>query len=143
MRDHPESDDGLASDDGDGDNGDGDDEDDDDNLILAASSRLAHSVCYHPTLSRSLQLILPQTVFDQGKRDKAPPTNIKRGLFGQAIAEQRPAVMGVDKGKEKAREPTAHYNYGIPPSSLSAGQSSATWLSRPSEDLDQSIVSSL
>ena len=138
MVDHPESDDRLASD-GDED----DDEDDEDDLILAASSRLAHGVCYYPILCPRLQLILQQAVFDKRKRVKDPPTNIQRGLFGQAIAEQGPAVMVVDKGKEKAREPTAHYGYGVPPSSLSAGQSSATWLSRPSEDLDQPLVSSL
>ena len=52
MGNHPESDDRLASD------GDDDDEDDDEDLILAASSRLAHGVCYYPTLYRRLRLIL-------------------------------------------------------------------------------------
>jgi len=139
MGDHPESDDQPASDNG---NDDEDDEDEDD-MILAASSRLAHDVCCYPTLFRRLQLILQQAVFDKPKRVKGPPTNIKRGPFGQVMAEQDPAVTTIRKGKEKARETTAHYGYGNPPSSLSAGQSSATWLSRPSEDLDQPPVSSL
>ena len=59
------------------------------------------------------------------------------------MAEQDPMATVVDKGKRSVREVTAHYNYGIPPSSLSAGPSSATWLGHPSEDLDRPVVSFL
>ena len=45
-----------------------------------------------------------------------------------------------DKGKQSIRD-ASRLNYGATPSSLGGGPSSATWVSRPSEDPGHQVVS--
>lgn len=76
---------------------------------------------------------------NQRKHPKTSPTTLGRRATGQGIVEPQFPAMAIDKGKESTRG-APRYNGGAMPSSLSAGQSSATWVSRPSEELNHKAV---
>ena len=69
-----------------------------------------------------------------------PPKSFKQRPISQAMAAPSSPTMRIDKGKGVIRG-TPRDNYGAMPSSLSGGQSSATWVSHPPEDLDHRVVS--
>ena len=95
-----------------------------------------------PWCFRHSQLILLQTVPDEHKGvGVSPATNLEQPPSIQAMPEQKSTV--IDKGKLPANKATTRYNYEVPPSSLSADPSSATWASHPSEGLSHGVVSLL
>lgn len=113
-------------------------------MILAASCKLAHDVCCSPDFNfpRCSQLIL-QTIPDQRKSvGVLPAARLERPPIGQEIPEREPTAMATDKGKRSVGQAATRYGYPgvLPPSSLSAGPSSATWASRQSGDFSHSIV---
>lgn len=113
-------------------------------MILAASRKLAHDVCCSPDFNfpRCSQLIL-QTIPDQRKSvGVLPAARLERPPIGQEIPEREPTAMATDKGKRSVGQAATRYGYPgvLPPSSLSAGPSSATWASRQSGDFSHSIV---